>query len=344
MPAPLVIEIGNRTSRLGTAGQSEPRHDIPTKTTEAKASIYTLDGQLDADGYMPALERAVAATSINLRRQPLSLIHSSAFTDKNRESLAELLFEKHSAPALYLANDATMALYSVGRVSGIVVDFGHEHTRAIAVHDGMAIASTLSTTNCGGKHLAKRLESMLVDRGHKLEVADWDSIMIQHARLACDFDRETTRARSLPLRKNVMKLPDGGLVDMTDDLLRCGEGMLRPNFASVGAPTIMATIDDIMRQCYDPQNPELYEVPNYVLATGGCARMPNLQARLQAEMDGLARCAGGCLVQCTADNHQKHAAWLGGSLVSQLPGFVEEQAITSAEYAEVGKSVVMDMC
>ena len=345
MAPPLVLDLGNSLMRLGYTGQSHPKHAIATRSVSADLFPYGSDSQFNLEGYTAALDRALTATSTKLSRQPLCLVHSVACTDTDRENLAELAFETHRTPAMYLANDSVTALYSMGRVSGIVVDVGFRHTRTVAVHEGFALPASLQVDNAGGKHVTQFLQTALSERGHKLTEATCDAIKLKHARCAVQYGAETRRARDLPLRKNVVTLPDGTLVDMTDDLLRCAEVVLRPSFAGVASQGIVASVDAVMRACYDHgQSPELHSVPSFVLAVGGSSRIAQLGPRLQHDVDQLQRSVGGCVVSCLTEEERQHAAWIGGSLVSSLPEFFEEQAITAQEYAEVGKAVVLDRC
>ena len=46
----------------------------------------------------------------------------------DRERLAQLAFEVFNVAGLYFADQAALALYSIGKSTGIVVDIGHEKT------------------------------------------------------------------------------------------------------------------------------------------------------------------------------------------------------------------------
>eukprot|EP00045_Choanoeca_perplexa_P005725 m.48054 g.48054 ORF g.48054 m.48054 type:complete len:346 (-) comp13264_c0_seq1:194-1231(-) len=345
MAPPLVLDLGSSLIRLGHAGFSHPKHVIATRSAATDAYVYENDSQLSIEAYSTALEHALTATNTKLSHQPLCLVHSVACTDTDRENLAELAFETHRTPTLYLGTDSVTALYSIGRVSGIVVDIGLRHTRTVAVHDGFALPSSLQIDNVGGNHVTQFLQTALSERGHKLSEATCEALKLKHARCALQYGPETRQARDLPLRKNVVTLPDGTLVDMTDDLIRCAEVIIRPSFAGVGSQGLVAGVDAVMRTCHDrDQSLELRNVPGFVLAVGGSSRIANLGARLQRDVDDLQRSVGGCVVSCLTEEERQHAAWIGGSLVSCLPDFFEEQGVTAQDYAEIGKAVVLDRC
>lgn len=45
-----------------------------------------------------------------------------------REKAVELLFEKFAPPALFMAKNAVLSSFAIGRQTSLVVDLGHEAT------------------------------------------------------------------------------------------------------------------------------------------------------------------------------------------------------------------------
>ena len=64
--------------------------------------------------------------SANPSEHPLMLAEPSFNTKDIREKTIELLFEKFSPPALFLAKNAVLSSFAMGRQSSLVVDAGHE--------------------------------------------------------------------------------------------------------------------------------------------------------------------------------------------------------------------------
>lgn len=48
----------------------------------------------------------------------------------DREQLAQLAFEVFNVSGLFFADQALLSLYSVGKSTGLVIDFGHTKTGA----------------------------------------------------------------------------------------------------------------------------------------------------------------------------------------------------------------------
>jgi actin-related protein len=51
-----------------------------------------------------------------------------AVVQVDRERLTQLAFEQFSVAGLFLAEQSVLSLYSVGKTTGLVVDFGHGKT------------------------------------------------------------------------------------------------------------------------------------------------------------------------------------------------------------------------
>lgn len=82
--------------------------------------------------------------------QPVLLADAITTTDAQRERMAEILFEKQQAPALFFAYQPVLAVYSCGRVSSIILDAGSGVTHAMAVHEGFAFPHTIKRLELGG--------------------------------------------------------------------------------------------------------------------------------------------------------------------------------------------------
>ncbi|KAL1935153.1 hypothetical protein VTP01DRAFT_4293 [Rhizomucor pusillus] len=72
-------------------------------------------------------------------QHPLLLTEPAWNTTENREKAVELAFEKFSFPAFYLAKDAVMTAFSVGRATALVLDSGGGVTSAVPVYDGYVL-------------------------------------------------------------------------------------------------------------------------------------------------------------------------------------------------------------
>jgi hypothetical protein len=81
---------------------------------------------------------------------PLFLLEKSYTPTKLRQTLTEILFEQMQVPKLFLAKDAVMACYAVGKTTGIVVDIGGLGTTVSPVHEGWVEGRGILRSPIGG--------------------------------------------------------------------------------------------------------------------------------------------------------------------------------------------------
>jgi actin-related protein len=63
------------------------------------------------------------------------------------------MFETFNVPAMYLANQAVLSLYSAGRTTGIVCESGDGVTQAAPIYEGFYIPHAVAKIQIGGRDL-----------------------------------------------------------------------------------------------------------------------------------------------------------------------------------------------
>lgn len=84
-----------------------------------------------------------------------------------RQATCQILFETFACPRVLQCNEAVMAAAAAGATSGIVLDVGHEWSRACAVYEGHAISHT---------HGSASLGAMMPCAVCRVCVADWSRL------------------------------------------------------------------------------------------------------------------------------------------------------------------------
>lgn len=73
----------------------------------------------------------------------------------NRENIVSMLFEKFNVPATNIQIQAVLSLYSVGRVSGCVLDSGDGVSHAVPVYDGHTVPTAIQRLDMAGRDMTE---------------------------------------------------------------------------------------------------------------------------------------------------------------------------------------------
>jgi len=171
----VVIDLGQGTTKAGYAGEDTPKCVFPSSvgTMEAageggsrKVCVNDLEHRREGlevgsgfkDGVLQDWEvveniwehvlkkRLVVASN----EHPMLLAEHPNAPPACREKMVELMFEKHSAPAIFLAKDPVLTSFASGRATSLVVDCGASGTTITAVHDGYALQKAAMRSPLGG--------------------------------------------------------------------------------------------------------------------------------------------------------------------------------------------------
>ncbi|KAI7893256.1 actin family [Mucor mucedo] len=197
----LVLDVGSTMTRAGYAGEDTPRVMFPTSVgyleenpdvvmaeedTEPQPSLskrkyYIGDNKINKfksnmevknpmhDGMVEdweAMEHIWDAALNDMLRidpenHPLLCTEPAWNTKEKREKTMELAFEKFRFPAFYLAQDAVMTAFSVGRATALVLDSGGGVTSAVPVYDGFVLKRGILHQTVAGDTLANQIKRQL---------------------------------------------------------------------------------------------------------------------------------------------------------------------------------------
>nr|QGN00894.1 ActL3 [Drosophila ambigua] len=366
----VVLDCGSGVCKVGFSGDQTPRVNFPTVVGTPRQGLMMNLGLQDLYvGDLAQSKRAVLKLSYPIQHgvvtdweglekvwhhalhnelrisptdYPLLLTEAPRTTMRQREKATQIMFETLEVPAMYVASQQVLALYSSGRSTGIVLDVGDGYSHAVPIYEGYALPHAIGVLNWAGRDLTEYLMKLLTERGYSYSfscLSEREIVRDMKEKLcyvARDFQQELEEF-STQLEKKYT-LPDGQVISIGDQSIRCPEALFDPTVLGRAPVGLHQMVYDSINKCDENVRREmLYNI----MVSGGTTKLPCFVERLKREIAELAR--SNMRVRIMAPPHRQFASWMGGSVFSSLPAF-KQMWISKEEYEEVGPSIVHRKC
>ncbi|KAM7446029.1 hypothetical protein ABFA07_005638 [Porites harrisoni] len=316
----IVIDNGSCTTRVGFGGEDAPHVTFPSIVGHPKH-------------YDPGVGKSWLHCSIGddalVKRNDLDLLHpikNGIVTDWdemhwiwdhifNKAFAAEtkgcpvLLTEPPLNPKANRekTTEQVLALYSVGRTTGLAFDIGDGVSHAVPVDQGYSLPRAIVRLELAGRHVTNHLGSLLKHRGCSFTTTDELEILRkikeQFCYVATDFELELSTADS---NTTSYELPDGHCVDVGSERFQAPEYLFRD-----------------------------------IVLTGGSSLFSGIQKRMEKEIQSL---EVSLRARVSATPECQLASWIGGSILASVTSSSKDMWISKEEYNETGPTVVHLKC
>ena len=366
---PLVLDNGTGFTKNGFAGEDQPRSVFPTIIGYPKHPVVMPDTEgwvrefyigeeaMNLRGILrlhypvehgqvkdwEAMENIWHYTFYNdLRVNPNE--HATMLTEpplnnkRNKERMAELMFETFNVPALYISMQAILSLYASGRTTGLVIDAGDGVIHIVPVYEGFSIAHAIHRSDLGGRDITNYLRTLLKQRGYSLtSSAEREIVRDIKERLcyvALDPEKELKLAEKVSGMEKNYVLPDGENLTIGPERFMAPELLFNPGVVGSEEAPLDELIYQMVQDCDVDLRRELFS--NIVLS-GGTTMFPGLKERLYRELTDLV--PDTTEVRIIAPPERRYSVWIGGSILSSLKTF-NKLWVTRKEYKEIGSAAV----
>jgi len=272
---------------------------------------------------------------------PVLLTEAPLNPKANREKTTQVMFETFHTPAMYLALAPVLALYASGRKNGLILESGYGVSHAVPIYDGFAIPKNILRLDLAGEYLTNYLKTCLVERDDSIAAVDREIIRDIKEKLcyvALDFEQEMSTATSGSGLEKSYELPDGRVITVGRERLRCPEALFQPPPTETGFTGIHQLTYNSIMKCDEGIQKELFA--NIVLA-GGSTLFSGISERMNKEITALA--SPTMKTKIIDPPHRDYTAWIGGSILASLDTF-QPMWITKQEYDEAGPVIVERKC
>ena len=225
------------------------------------------------------------------------------------------MFETFNVPAMYIAMQPVLALYSSGRTTGVVFDSGDGVSHAVPIYEGHALPHAILRSELAGRQVTEYLIKLLMEQGYTVEKAS--DIKEKLCFVAQDFAHEMNTAYST-------------------ERFRAPECLFQPVLiGKEDTEGIHKTIHNSVMKCDEDIRKDLFV--NTVLS-GGNTLFKGFAERIKKEIVSLEP-----NVKIIAPPKRDLSVWNGGSMLAIQPNF-KTMLISREEYDEHGPRIVHRKC
>ncbi|XP_051896726.1 actin-like [Pristis pectinata] len=257
----------------------------------------------------------------------------------NREKSAELLFEGFGVPAMYVAHQPLLSLYSTGRTTGLIVESGLGVSYTAPVHSGYTLPHATFRLDLAGGGLTEYMAKLLAECGNPFSPEERQ--VVRDIKERCCYVAQDYGEEILANENDYLtdyELPDGHVITIGNERFRCPEALFQPGVLGFADPGLHVLAVKSLERCQAEHQPEL--LSNIVLS-GGSSMFPGFAERVQRELGRLT--PGQSKLNVYASPQRRFSVWIGGSITACLNTF-QSMWVRRADYDDKGPGIVHRKC
>jgi len=134
--------------------------------------------------------------------------------------------------------------------------------------------------------------------------------------VAMDYEKELELEKTSTALENTYELPDGQVITIGSERLRCPEILFQPAHIGMEAPGVHETTYSSIMKCDVDIRKDLY---GNIVLSGGSTMFPGMADRMNKEITTLV--PSSMRIKVVAPPERKYSVWIGGSILASLSTF-----------------------
>ncbi|MHA1338446.1 MAG: hypothetical protein ACTSRZ_01810 [Promethearchaeota archaeon] len=277
---------------------------------------------------------------------------------KNRERMAEIMFEEFNVPSLIIGTQGSLALYAAGLDTGCVVNIGHDITNIVPVYQNFILSHAISKFNIGGYDITTFLQNLFRKKRYNIPIDSEKEIADEIKNNFCSVSLDPLPIdiqdiKDLELNKEILyrnKNSEGEATYIkeifngtksTEIKIKIGnerfiapECLFKPALIGKEFEPLDDAIFNTIKACDVDLRKHLL---SKIILTGGTAKMPGLKERLTKEIQE--QQDASVKVKIITFPEPIYVDWIGASILGSTI-FAKNLWISKKEYKELGAAAI----
>ena len=205
------------------------------------------EGIIKNDGDMALLWDYVLNTKLglvkgDLKSRKLLMTEAPNNPTKNKEKMAQILFEKIGIGFFNIEPQAKMTLYCEGGETGVILDSGDGVTHVIPIAKNYVLQHQIKRLDIAGRHITNYLTRLMQIKGYAFNsTADFEivrELKEKYCFVSCDIDQDRKLDQETTYYNSYTKLPDGRKIRISCEKFEAPEILFQPHLVQNEQPGV----------------------------------------------------------------------------------------------------------
>ena len=188
------------------------------------------------------LQKKLKINKSDFKNRKLLITEAPNNPTKNKEKMAQILFEKIGIGFFNIEPQAKMTLYCEGGETGVVLDSGDGVTHVIPIAQNYLLQHQIKRLDIAGRHITNYLTRLMQIKGYAFNsTADFEivrELKEKYCFVSCDIKSDRKLDQETTYYNTYTKLPDGRKIRISCEKFEAPEILFQPHLVQNEMPGV----------------------------------------------------------------------------------------------------------
>ena len=188
------------------------------------------------------LQKKLKINKSDFKNRKLLITEAPNNPTKNKEKMAQILFEKIGIGFFNIEPQAKMTLYCEGGETGVILDSGDGVTHVIPIAKNYVLQHQIKRLDIAGRHITNYLTRLMQIKGYAFNsTADFEivrELKEKYCFVSCDIKSDRKLDQETTYYNTYTKLPDGRKIRISCEKFEAPEILFQPHLVQNEMPGV----------------------------------------------------------------------------------------------------------